>query len=139
MSADKTTNTNKRILIFEDTESFMKMMRMRLKSAGYKVICANDGLSGLNLARQKKPDLIILDLMLPGMHGHQVCRMLKFDKQYAHIPVLIFTSRDMEKDAELAKSCRADAYVIKTINSAIVMEIIGDLIKRASTLQAKNR
>ena len=123
-------NHPKKILIIEDNVTFRKMMQMRLKSEGYETITAEDGLTGLNIARQKKPDLIILDLMLPVLDGHKVCRMLKFDKQNSHIPVLIFTSRDMDEDAEMANNCGADAFVIKTTRSAIVMEVIKKLLAK---------
>ena len=87
---------------------------MRLKAKGYEVFAVTDGLQALNAVRKLKPDLIITDLLLPGMDGHKVCRMIKFDKTTSHIPVIMLTARDLDKEAELAKQCRADLFISKT-------------------------
>ena len=71
----------KRILIIEDNVVFRKMLMLRLQSNGYETDFAEDGLAGLEKAQKTKPDLIFLDLMLPKMDGHKVCRLLKFDKK----------------------------------------------------------
>ena len=89
------------------------MLIMRLESAGYKTISADNGLSGLNLARKEKPDMVILDIMLPGLDGHKVCRMLKFDKKYKMIPIIMLTARVQESDQKLGLEVGADAYLTK--------------------------
>ena len=119
----------KRILIIEDNVAFRKILKIRLESNRYEVFTAEDGLEGLNIARRIKPDLIILDLMLPGMNGHKVCRLLKFDVQYRHIPIIILTSRDMDEDERLARESRADAFIVKITEPHIILEIIQDLLE----------
>lgn len=117
-----------RILIIEDNKAFLKIMKMRLEAKGYHVLTAEEGLEGLNLARSQKPDLIISDIMLPKMDGHKICRFLKFDQSMQHIPVIMLTSRDLEADANLAKACRADAFIAKTTKAAIILDVVEKLL-----------
>lgn len=107
-------NRPKRILAIEDDPAFIKLLQVRLKAIGYEVHVVMDGLQALNAVRKLKPDLIITDLLLPGMDGHKICRMIKFDKNTSHIPVIMLTARDLDKEAELAKQCRADLFISKT-------------------------
>ncbi len=118
----------KLILIIEDNLSFLKVVKLKLEAMGYRVITAEDGLTGFNLAKSKKPDLIICDLMLPQMDGHKICRFLKYDKNYKDIPFIVLTSRDMDKDKDLAKNCGADEFLVKTVSHKILVEVIGGLI-----------
>ncbi len=128
MKAKADTN----ILIIEDNFAFRKIMKMRLESAGYKTQIAEDGLTGLNMARKNIPDLIVSDLMLPNMDGHHICRMLKFDSRYQHVPFIILTSRDLEEDAEIARQCRADAFIVKTTKAQIILDVIEKLLEKYS-------
>jgi len=120
-----------KILVIEDNAAFRKILNIRLKSAGYETIMAEDGLSGLTMARKEAPDLVITDLMLPGIDGHKISRMLKFDQRYQHIPVIMLTSRDLEEDAEIAKQCRADAFIVKTTKAQIILDVIERLLAQA--------
>lgn len=118
----------KKILIIDDNESVCSMLKRLLEQRGFKVFISNDGLQGVHVARQKKPDLIILDVMLPGMDGHKVCRMIKFDQQLKNIPVVILTSRNTEKDAELAKKCGADDFVVKATGTDKILAAVKKFI-----------
>jgi len=124
------TYTPKKILIIEDNPICLKLLKRRLETNGYTILTAEDGLEGLNMAKKEKPDLIVLDLMLPGMSGHQVCRFLKFNKHYTDIPIIILTSRNLEKDIALAKSSKCDAYFVKTIKTSVFMNLIEDLLEK---------
>jgi DNA-binding response OmpR family regulator len=133
----------KKILIIEDNESYLDMLKIRLELNGYHAIAVQDGVDGFNIAREKKPDLIILDLALPNMDnrennstslidknmGHKICRMIKFDKNTAHIPVIILTASDMNEDIELAKKCGADVFIMKTSNTEKLLTAIHNLLK----------
>jgi DNA-binding response OmpR family regulator len=121
----------KRILIIEDNLAFLKMLKMRLDSKGYVIQTANDGLAGLDAVRKFNPDLVITDIMLPGLDGHKISRMIKFDKNFKHIPVIVLTSRDLDEDEELAKRCGADAFIVKTTRAEIVMDVIERLLAKA--------
>jgi len=119
-----------KIVIVEDNPAFQKVLRMRLESKGYQVVSADDGIAGLNTIRKEVPDLIISDLMLPGMDGHKICRLAKFDARLKHIPFMMLTSRDLDKDANLAKKCGADAFVTKTAKAEAVLNVVQKLLTR---------
>jgi two-component system, OmpR family, alkaline phosphatase synthesis response regulator PhoP len=119
-----------RILIIEDNAVFRNALKIRLEAALYMVLAAENGLEGLNAVRREMPDLVILDIMLPGLDGHKVCRMIKFDRKLSRIPVIVLTSRDLDQDATLAKQCGADAFVLKTTRPPILIEVIRKLLAR---------
>jgi len=121
------------ILVIEDNTAFLKMLKMRLESNGYRTLVSQNGLEGLNLVRREKPDLIICDLILPGLDGHKITRMIKFDKSMQHIPIIMLTSRDLDEDMKLAKKCGADAFVIKTEKSEVLMDKIKELLEKGSS------
>lgn len=120
----------KKILVIESNDAFRKMLKKRLEFSGFVVCTAPDGLQGLTAVRRENPDLIILDILLPGLDGHKICRMIKFDRKLRHIPVVVLTSRDLEEVAELAKQVKADAFCVKTTKAAVLVEIIQKLIER---------
>ena len=118
----------KKILIIEDNEASLKLLDTYLKKEGYKTIVGQNGYEGLHLARKEKPDLIVLDLMLPDIDGLKLCYMINFDKKLGKIPIAIWTSRDTEQYADLSKNCGADAFIVKTTRLPVVMDIISKLI-----------
>jgi DNA-binding response OmpR family regulator len=103
----------KKILLVEDEPDFRLALRIRLEAHGNEVIEAADGATGLDLARTLKPDLIILDVMLPKMEGYKVARLLKFDEKYRKIPIIMLTARSQQSDRETGLSVGADAYMTK--------------------------
>ncbi|MDD5691278.1 MAG: response regulator [Candidatus Omnitrophica bacterium] len=119
-----------RVLIIDDETDLMEMVSLRLEANGYQVIFASDGQEGLDKARTEKPDLIILDLMLPKIEGYKVCRMLKFDEKYKHIPVILFTARAEEPDVKLGKEVGADAYITKPFEPDILLDKVAQLLKK---------
>jgi len=119
----------KRILIVDDEEDILKVLRFRLEANNYEVLSASDGQEGLNKARSEKPDLIILDLMLPKLDGYKVCRMLKFDESYKAIPIIIFTARAQKSDEELGMEMGADAYIAKPFEPAILLGKMKELLR----------
>ena len=118
----------KRILVVDDEEDILSVLKFRLEANNYEVLSATDGQEGLNKARSERPDLIILDLMLPKLDGYKVCRMLKFDEGYKNIPIIMFTARDQKKDEELGKEMGADAYITKPFESEVLLEKIKELL-----------
>lgn len=106
----------KKILIIDDEEFFALPVISFLEKNGAEGLWSKDGLSGLQAARRENPDLIILDLMLPGMNGFQVSRLLKFDDQYSHIPVLIVSAKDTQEDINLGMESGCDEYITKPVN-----------------------
>jgi len=120
----------KKILVIDDETDLAEMLVLRLEANGYQVISALDGQEGLDKARTEKPDLIILDLMLPKIDGYKVCRMLKFDERYRHIPIILFTARAQELDIKLGKEVGADAYIIKPFEPDILLSKVAELLKK---------
>ncbi len=106
----------KRILIVDDERFFIEPVKRLLEGQGYEVVEAYDGITGLSKARESKPDLIMLDLMLPGMNGYQVCRLLKFDEQFRNIPVIIVSAKDTERDREVGAQSGAELYLVKPLD-----------------------
>ncbi len=118
----------KRILMVEDEKDLRKMVKFRLEAMDYDVLEAEDGQTGLDKARADKPDLIILDLMLPKLDGFKVCRMLKFDEKNKHIPIIMFTARAQEKDKLIGKEMGADAYITKPFEPDVLVAKIKELL-----------
>ena len=118
----------KRILVVDDEPDLIKTVRLRLEKRGYAVISAADGQEALEKARSEKPDLIILDLMLPKLSGYQVCRMLKFDEQYKNIPIIIFTARAQEQDKKTSLEVGADAYLSKPFEPEVLLDKVDSLL-----------
>ena len=119
----------KRILVVDDEEDLVATISIVLRHKGYEVITANDGQEGLEKARTEKPDLIILDLMLPRINGYKVCGLLKNDARYAKIPVILLTARPNAEDIELGKSVGADAYITKPYDRGALLGKIEELVK----------
>ena len=117
-----------RILIVDDEPDLIMMLRLRLEAAGYEILEAADGQDALEKARREKPDLIILDLMLPKLDGYKVCRMLKFDEKYKHIPIIIFTARVQDSQKKLGEEVGADAYIAKPFEPPVLLGKIKELL-----------
>lgn len=119
----------KKILLVDDETELVKAMQIRLKQAGYETLVAYDGKEGLEKAHKEKPDLIILDLMLPKMDGYKVCGLLKADTRYGKIPIIIFTARAQESDIEMGQEMGADAYMTKPCEYQALLSKIKELLK----------
>ena len=119
----------KRILFVEDEESMMETVKLRLEDAGYEVIESCDGQDALDKARSDSPDLIILDIMLPRLDGFTVCRMLKFDEEYKHIPIIMLSARAQESDKQMGAEVGADAYITKPFEPSFLLDKIKEFIK----------
>jgi DNA-binding response OmpR family regulator len=118
----------KKILVTDDSATIIEMIKEALELGGYSVITAKDGQEALDKARREKPDLIILDLMLPKLDGYKVCRMLKFDEKYKAIPIVMFTARAQESDKLLGKEVGADAYLTKPFDPEKLLGKIKELL-----------
>ena len=118
----------KRILVVDDEPGIQATLRARLEANGFEVLLASDGEAGLQRAREEKPDLILLDLMLPKRDGYSVCRLLKFDSRFQHIPVIMLTARAQERDRVLGEKTGADAYIPKPFDAPHLLETIRRLL-----------
>jgi DNA-binding response OmpR family regulator len=114
----------KRILVIDDELDFVKMLQARLRIEGYEVLVAEDGIKGVQIARREKPDLIILDIMMPGMDGHTVCDTLKKSTLTWSIPVIYLTAKTGQADELLAMEKGARYYLTKPYNPAMLLEMV---------------
>ena len=119
----------KRILVVDDETELVKAVQIRLQQADYEVIAAYDGQEALEKAKKEKPDLIILDLMLPKMDGYKVCGLLKADTRYNKIPVIMFTARAQESDIKMGQEAGVDAYITKPFEHQILLDKIKELLR----------
>jgi len=113
-----------RILVVDDEPFIVETLRFALEKAGYVCLVAYDGEEALRIAREENPDLIVLDIMLPKLNGFQVCRMLKFDERYRHIPIVMLTARAQERDRLLGKETGADDYLTKPFEFPELLRVI---------------
>ena len=104
---------SKTILVVEDQADNRKILRDLLTNSGFKVIEAINGMEGLQLARSGQPDLILMDIQLPGIDGYEVTRKIKNDEDLKNIPVIVVTSYALSGDAAKAFEAGCDAYVAK--------------------------
>ena len=125
-------HTRKVVLVVEDEESILELLRYNLDKAGFTVIPAGSGEDGLDLARRRRPDLILLDLMLPGMDGLEVCRMLKKSKETENIPVVMLTARGEEADIVAGLELGADDYLTKPFSPRVLLAHIRATLRRPS-------
>ena len=118
----------KKILIVDDEPNLVKILESRLKSNGYEVISAFDGQQGLDRVRQDKPDLVILDLMLPQLHGYEVCKQLRADTVHKDIPIVMLTASGKAGDIQEGLNLGANAYIAKPFKPEALLGIIKALI-----------
>lgn len=116
-----------RILIVEDEESFSDPLSYLLEKEGFEVSVAADGLEALNLFEREGPDLILLDLMLPGMSGTEVCRQVR---QRSNVPVIMLTAKDSEIDKVVGLELGADDYVTKPYSSRELVARVRAVLRR---------
>jgi DNA-binding response OmpR family regulator len=120
----------KKILFVEDEAALQEAFGEVLKQAGYEVIMALDGEIALRLAKSEKPDLIMLDLVLPKVHGFDVLKRLKKDKETENIPVIVLTNLEKAEDVDTAIELGAKTYLVKTqYNLEEVIDKIKKVIK----------
>jgi two-component system response regulator MprA len=121
---------NERILIIEDDPAILKVLQRGLAYEGYTVDIATDGRTGLNQARDHRPDLVILDILLPNMDGLEVCRRLRTG---GSLPILMLTAKDTIQDRVQGLDAGADDYLVKPFNLDELLARIRALLRRTQT------
>jgi len=128
-----------RILIIEDEEDILEVLRYNLEREGFKVLAARDGLEGLRLARSKVPDLILLDLMLPGLDGLDLCRKLKEDPVTRSIRIIMSTAKAETSDQILGLGLGADDYVPKPFSTKALIARVRAVLRRGPLKEEADR
>ena len=116
--------SKKKILIVEDEESLLKLESILLTSRGYEVKGVADGQAALDILPSMKPDLVLLDIMLPEIDGFEVCRQIKSSEATKHIPVIMLTAKKSREDMARGEQVGADWYITKPFKPAMVIETI---------------
>ncbi len=116
--------SKKKILVVEDEESLLKLESILLTSKGYEVTGVSNGLAALEALAQSRPDLVLLDIMLPAMDGFEVCQRIKSDPATRDIPVVMLTAKKSREDMARGQQVGADWYITKPFKSANVIETI---------------
>ncbi|MEO0073294.1 MAG: response regulator [candidate division WOR-3 bacterium] len=124
-----------RILVVDDEPDILLVVTARLENAGYQVQSATSGMEALSLVRSSPPDLILLDVMLPGIDGFSVCAMLKRDQRFSHIPILMLTARSQVGDRQTGMAVGADAYLSKPFRAE---ELLAE-VKRLLTVVGREK
>lgn len=119
------------IILVEDDEDIQQLVEYNLLKEGYKVTCTESGEEGLALARREMPDLLLLDLMLPGIDGLQVCRSLKQDPATKKLPIIMLTAKGEESDVVSGLEMGADDYVPKPFSPKILLARIRAVLRRS--------
>ncbi|RLB08056.1 MAG: DNA-binding response regulator [Deltaproteobacteria bacterium] len=122
--------SGERILVVDDEEDILELVRYNLAREGYQVISVTSGEEALKEARAGLPDLIILDLMLPGVDGLDVCRQLKNDTQTTHIPIVMLTAKGEETDIVIGLELGADDYVTKPFSPKVLLARVKAVLRR---------
>jgi two-component system alkaline phosphatase synthesis response regulator PhoP len=122
-----------RVLVVDDEADLVRILEFGLQSVGYHVETASDGQEGLKKAREMRPDIILLDLMLPKLDGYKVCRLLKFDERYKSIPIIILSARTQEGDQTLAMEMGANRFITKPYEFSEILSQMETLLKSVPT------
>lgn len=119
-----------KILVIDDEEDILELVDFNLSRNGFQVLSASDGEEALEVAKSDTPDLIILDLMLPGIDGLEVCRLLKRDDKTAHIPIVMLTAKGEEADVVTGLELGADDYVTKPFSPKVLVARVRAVLRR---------
>ncbi len=125
-----------KILIIEDEEILINNLTEKLRAEGFKVSKAMDGETGLEKVREETPDLVVLDIMLPGLDGLSICRMIRHDTSTSHIPIIMLTARGTEVDKIVGLESGADDYIVKPFGLGEFLARVRAVMRRAPGRQA---
>jgi two-component system phosphate regulon response regulator PhoB len=127
---------NQLIVVIEDEEDIRELIRYNLDKEGFRVLAANSGEEGLELVMNSMPDLIVLDLMLPGIDGLQVCRQLKAEPKTKNIPIMMVTARGEEPDVVSGLELGAEDYVSKPFSPKVLVARVKTVLRRSQAGEA---
>jgi DNA-binding response OmpR family regulator len=124
------------ILVADDDADIRDLVTFKLEQAGYRVVAVGDGVQALDAVRTDVPDLAVLDLMMPGLSGLDVCAEIRRDPASAHLPVIMLTARVQEQDVALGFATGADDYVTKPFSPRELLSRVQAVLARTATSPA---
>jgi len=119
-----------KVLVVDDEEYIQHILNFSFGAEGYDVVTAGDGEEGIRKAKSEKPDIIVLDIMMPKMDGYEACRRLKTDPHTKNIPVILLTAKGREVDRKLGSQAGADDYMVKPFSPGRLIERVEGMMKR---------
>lgn len=122
----------KRIILVEDEEDIAALLKLQAELSGYKLHVEVDGINGYRAIEREKPDLVLLDIMLPGQNGFDVCRKMKNNPDLKNIPVIILTAKAEEIDIILGLELGADDYIAKPFSPKVLFSKIKAILRRSA-------
>ena len=120
----------KKILIIDDEEHIQELLKFNLEVSGYSVLCTKTGLEGYNMLKEEKPDLILLDWMLPEISGIEFLKKIRLDEELSYIPVIMLTAKNMEDDKIEGLECGADDFITKPFSVKELKARINTVLRR---------
>ncbi|MCP4402450.1 MAG: response regulator [bacterium] len=124
---------SKTVLVIEDNELNMKLTRIILTMGNYRVLEAKDAETGIQLIREQQPDLILMDIQLPGMDGLSATRLIKSEPKLRHIPIIALTSYAMRKDEKTSKEAGCEGHVTKPVSASQLLETVARYVRHNSS------
>ena len=124
IESENSGNVKKEVLVVDDDPLVVKILREPLERAGYNVNVASHGLEALKKVKERRPDLIILDILMPFLDGFKVARLLKFDKRFKDIPIIVLTSRATEGERKMGEQVGADEFLYKPFRLPQVLDVV---------------
>jgi two-component system, OmpR family, alkaline phosphatase synthesis response regulator PhoP len=128
----------KRILVVDDETYIVHILEFTLTMEGYEVLTAADGEEALRRLEQDRPDLVVLDIMMPKVDGYEVLRRIRADEEFRHLPVILLSAKGRPIDRETGLEIGADDYIVKPFSPRRLLEKIQDLLERARLSQVSN-
>lgn len=128
----KETTPTKKILIVDDEPDILEFLQYNLRKEGYAVVTASDGKQAIGVAEREKPNLILLDIMMPELDGVETCRVLRSRKEFNDTPIAFLTARDEDFSQITALDVGGDDYITKPIKPRVLLSRIGALLRRSS-------
>ena len=125
------SSKTKKLLIVDDEELVRKMVTLWFEREGFSVITADNGTEGLRLAIEEKPDVVLLDIMMPGLHGFEVCKKIREQPQLSKTIIIMTSARSYKPDLDKAKELGADDYVIKPSDSGNLLQTVNKHLAKA--------
>lgn len=127
------------VLVVDDEPDVLLLCRVNLEFEGYEVVTASDGVAGLERCRQLRPDVVLLDVMMPRMDGWQTLEAIKADEQLTHIPVVMLTAKVQDEDQIHGWSAGAAEYITKPFSPLSLTRVIADVIANDPAAEAERR
>ena len=124
-----------KILVVDDEDNILELLKFNLENNSYKVVTASNGDEALKLARSEEPNLILLDLMLPGLDGYELCKEIRRDVNLSHTPIIMITAKSEELDKILGLELGADDYITKPFSIREMLARVKAVLRRASIQQ----